>query len=115
VACPYHARHLVHEARTYFDAATPAERATAQPERHGVMTKCTFCKERVDAGRAHGLVPGIDPDATPMCAVACIAGAIVFGDLDDAASPAARLLAEGRAVPLLPECGTQPSVYYIAE
>jgi phenylacetyl-CoA:acceptor oxidoreductase 27-kDa subunit len=115
VACPYHARHLVHEARTYFDVATPAERVTARPERHGVMTKCTFCKERVDGGRAQGLVPGVDPDATPMCAVACIAGAIVFGDLDDATSPAARLLAAGRAVPLLPECGTQPSVYYIAE
>jgi phenylacetyl-CoA:acceptor oxidoreductase subunit 1 len=115
VACPYHARHLVHEANGYFAAPTPAEAARAHPDRHGVMTKCTFCKERVDAGRAHGLVPGIDPDATPMCAVACIAGAIVFGDLDDAASPAARLLAEGRAVPLLPECGTQPSVYYIAE
>jgi Fe-S-cluster-containing dehydrogenase component len=71
--------------------------------------------ERVDGGRAQGLTPGVDADATPMCAVACIAGAIVFGDLDDDKSPAARLLAQGRAAPLLPECGTRPSVYYIAE
>ena len=56
--------------------------------------------------------PGVDPDATPMCAVACIAGAIVFGDLDDSMSPVARLLAQGDALPLLPECGTAPSVYY---
>ena len=47
-----------------------------------------------------------------MCAVACIAGAIVFGDLDDSASSVAELVAEGDAVPLMPECGTAPSVYY---
>jgi phenylacetyl-CoA:acceptor oxidoreductase subunit 1 len=76
------------------------------------MTKCTFCKERIDQGRARGLRPGVDPEATPICAVACIAGAIVFGDLDDPASPAASLVAQGDAAPLLPECGTAPSVYY---
>ena len=115
MACPYHARHPIHEAEGYFDSLTPAERATARPERHGVMTKCTFCKERVDAGLAKGLTPGRDPDATPMCAVACIADAIVFGDLDDPTSRAAQLVARGDASPLMPECGTQPSVYYLVE
>ncbi|MBI4637723.1 MAG: 4Fe-4S dicluster domain-containing protein, partial [Candidatus Rokubacteria bacterium] len=115
VACPYHARHLLHAADGYFDGPTPPEQATARPERHGVMTKCTFCKERVDAGLERGLTPGIDPEATPMCAVACIANAIVFGDLDDATSRVARLIVEGRALPLMPECGTRPSVYYLAE
>jgi phenylacetyl-CoA:acceptor oxidoreductase subunit 1 len=115
VACPYHARHLVHEARGYFDVPTPSEQANGHAGRHGVMTKCTFCKERVDAGRAQGLVPGVDPDATPMCALACIAGAIVFGDLDDPASRVAQLVAEGKAVPLMPEIGTQPSVFYLAD
>ena len=115
VACPYHARHLVHDAEGYFAGATPAEQASARPGRHGVMTKCTFCRERIDAGREAGLVPGVDPEATPMCAVACISNAIVFGDLDDPESPASRLLAQGRAVPLSPGCGTQPSVYYVAE
>jgi phenylacetyl-CoA:acceptor oxidoreductase subunit 1 len=113
VACPYHARHLVHEAESYFPAPTPPERATAQPARRGVMTKCTFCKERVDRGRMAGLVPGVDPEATPMCAVSCIAAAIVFGDLDDPTSRVRRLIAETDAAPLAPECGTQPSVYYV--
>jgi phenylacetyl-CoA:acceptor oxidoreductase subunit 1 len=112
MACPYRARHLVREADSYFAAPTPPERASAHPERRGVMTKCTFCKERIDQGRARGLRPGVDPEATPICAVACIAGAIVFGDLDDPASPAASLVAQGDAAPLLPECGTAPSVYY---
>jgi phenylacetyl-CoA:acceptor oxidoreductase subunit 1 len=113
MACPYRARHLVHESGAYFAAGpTPPEQVSGRPERRGVMTKCTFCKERVDEGLARGLRPGTDPDATPMCAVACIAGAIVFGDLDDSASPVAHLVAGGDAVPLLPECGTAPSVYY---
>jgi phenylacetyl-CoA:acceptor oxidoreductase subunit 1 len=114
VACPYRARHLVHAATGYFDAPTPPEQATARAGRVGVMTKCTFCKERVDEGRARGLVPGVDPDATPMCAVACPTRAIVFGDLEDPTSPAARLVGEGGAAPLMPECGTAPSVYYRA-
>jgi phenylacetyl-CoA:acceptor oxidoreductase subunit 1 len=112
MACPYRARHLVHEVDPYFAVPTPPERLGARPERRGVMTKCTFCKERVDDGLARGLRPGVDADATPVCAVACITGAIVFGDLDDPASAAARLVARGDAVPLLPECGTAPSVYY---
>jgi phenylacetyl-CoA:acceptor oxidoreductase subunit 1 len=117
MACPYRARHLVHQADTYFATGpTPPELVSARPERHGVMTKCTFCKERVDEGLAQGFRPGIDPDATPMCAVACIAGAIVFGDLDDPANQVAQLVAQlvaaGHATPLLPECGTAPSVYY---
>jgi phenylacetyl-CoA:acceptor oxidoreductase subunit 1 len=115
MACPYHARHLVHAADGYFGVPTPSESASARPDRHGVMTKCTFCKERVDGGRDAGLVPGVDAAATPMCAVACIAGAIVFGDLDDPTSRVAQLVAEGAAVPLMPELGTRPSVYYVAE
>jgi phenylacetyl-CoA:acceptor oxidoreductase 27-kDa subunit len=113
MACPYHARHFIHRATGYFGDLTPSESLTARPGREGVMTKCTFCKERVDDGLERGLVPGVDPDATPMCAVACIAGAIVFGDISDPASRVSRLIAETGAVPLTPECGTRPSVYYI--
>lgn len=114
VACPYHGRHLVHDVHGAFAQATPSEAATAHPERAGVMTKCTFCVERVDR-RREGLIPGVDPEATPMCAVSCIAGAIVFGDLDDPGSRVRTLMATYAAVPLMPECGTEPSVFYIVE
>lgn len=115
VACPYRARHMVHEHEWYFQTPTPSERKSRDPERHGVMTKCTFCKERVDEGRARGLTPGVDADATPMCSVACIANAIVFGDLDDPHSRVSRMVAESSCQLLLPECGTQPSVHYLME
>ncbi len=115
MACPYQARHLVDDASGYFERATPAERQSAEPHRHGVMTKCTFCKERVDGGLARGLTPGVDAEATPMCAVACIANAITFGDLDDPDSAVSGMIADRRAVSLMPELGTRPSVYYITE
>jgi phenylacetyl-CoA:acceptor oxidoreductase subunit 1 len=115
VACPYHARHLVHDAGSYFAEPTAPERATARPGRHGVMTKCTFCKERVDDGLARGLVPGVDANATPMCALACIAGAIVFGDLEDPESEVSRRVRDGQARPLMPECDTAPSVFYVVD
>jgi phenylacetyl-CoA:acceptor oxidoreductase subunit 1 len=115
MACPYHARHLVHAADGYFESPTLSEAATARPGRHGVMTKCTFCKERVDDGRSRGLTPGVDPEATPMCSVACIADAIVFGDFDDPSSRVSTLIADGKAQLLMPECGTQPSVYYLTD
>jgi phenylacetyl-CoA:acceptor oxidoreductase subunit 1 len=115
MACPYQARHLVHGTTSYFDTETPSETAQARRERHDVMTKCTFCKERVDDGLGRGLRPGVDADATPMCAVACIAGAIVFGDLDDTTSRVSHLAADPRAQVLLPECGTEPRVYYVAD
>jgi hypothetical protein len=50
-----------------------------------------------------------------MCAVSCIAGAIVFGDLDDPASRVRTLMAVTNAAPLAPECGTEPSVYYVTD
>ncbi len=115
MACPYRARHLIDRANGYFDTETASEHATARPERRGVMTKCTFCMDRVDAGRARGLVPGVDPDATPICAVACIANAITFGDLDDQSSAVSRAVADGGAAPLMAECGTRPSVYYLVD
>jgi Fe-S-cluster-containing dehydrogenase component len=50
-----------------------------------------------------------------MCALACIAGAIVFGDLEDAKSQVSQLAADSRAQVLMPECGTEPRVYYLAD
>ena len=116
LACPYRARHLVRDPRWYFPGTrTPQEAALDRPGRHGVMTKCTFCVDRVDGGLDRGLTPGSALTATPICATACIASAIHFGDLDDAESGVARLLKDRHAVTLLPECGTEPSVYYLTD
>jgi phenylacetyl-CoA:acceptor oxidoreductase subunit 1 len=117
MACPYRARHFMDDVAWAFPESgpTPDEAARDRHDRRGVMTKCTFCMERVDGGRARGLTPGVDAAATPMCGVACIAGAIIFGDLDDPASAISRLIKERTAVTLMAETGTDPSVYYLTD
>jgi tetrathionate reductase subunit B len=64
---------------------------------------CDFCAERVDRGLA------------PRCAEECPSGgggAIFFGDLDDHKSKAAKLIASGRARPLLLEGVKGTRVFY---
>jgi phenylacetyl-CoA:acceptor oxidoreductase 27-kDa subunit len=91
VACPYEARYKA----------------------NGVATKCTFCVERIDAGTAKGLTPGVDPEATPACVNSCIAGALHFGDVEDPASNVSQLLAEHQHFRLNEAVGTGPRFYYL--
>ncbi len=97
-ACPYGARS--------FNWENPPLRAHrgAYPRRSaGVVEKCTLCVERLDEGLA------------PLCVDACQrygSKALVFGNLDDPASAASRILASRRALRRRPELGTLPNVYY---
>ena len=72
-----------------------------------------FCAERIDAGLAKGLKPGVDREATPACVNTCMTKSRHFGDLDEPNSEVANLIRIHNAKPLLPEAGTKPSVYYI--
>ena len=115
MACPYDARSLVgSEAGFAFgEQPTEAEAARAEGKSIGVATKCTFCAGRIDAGTARGLVPGQDPEATPLCVNNCISGALSFGDIDDAFGPVASLLAENKSFRMHESEGTDPGFYYI--
>jgi phenylacetyl-CoA:acceptor oxidoreductase 27-kDa subunit len=116
VACPYQARVKVEKPRyAYGDQAMEIELARDDPRRVGVVSKCTFCADRVDEGLARGLAPGTDPEATPACVNSCIARALAFGDLEDAASPVSRLLAENLSFRMHEELGTEPGFYYLWE
>jgi len=115
VACPYQARTIVHDQRFYYGEQTRQERAVAHPERFGVAQKCTFCQEKVDDGKAHGLVPGVDAEATPACASACIASAIHFGDFADPDSNVARLARENASFQMHAGLGTDPQIRYLYE
>jgi phenylacetyl-CoA:acceptor oxidoreductase subunit 1 len=112
LACPYRARTVIHDEAWYFAGGpTAPEAATARAERVGVCTKCNFCLHRWDGD--DGLRPGVDGEATPMCALSCIANAIHFGDLDDPESNVSRLIRENTTTRLMEELGLDPSVYYI--
>ena len=72
-----------------------------------------FCVERIDAGTAKGLTPGVHPEATPACVNSCIAKALTFGDIDDPQSSVARAVAGNAHFRMHEELGTGPRVYYL--
>ncbi|MFO1361774.1 MAG: 4Fe-4S dicluster domain-containing protein [Burkholderiales bacterium] len=114
VACPYQARHINHRKRFAYGAApTATEAARFDPQRMSVANKCTFCVDRIDAGLARGLKPGVDPEATPACVNSCITKTYAFGDLDDPHSNVSELLAENHWFRMHEELGTNPNLYYI--
>jgi phenylacetyl-CoA:acceptor oxidoreductase subunit 1 len=114
VACPYGARSFNWKA---FDGPNPAVPEWGEPEvarrPRGVPEKCAFCYQRIDRGLALGLVPGVDPDATPACVGVCPVGARTFGDLSDPNSPVNVLLHENPHFRLREDLGTGPRVYYL--
>ncbi len=119
IACPYQNRTFVSKAKNpkYFPnhAETGFEKKGKKlyPHQVGTTEKCNFCAERIDAGRAKGLTPGVDRDCTPACVNTCQARALTFGDLDDPNSEVSKLIRDRQGFQLHAEYGTDPSVYYI--
>jgi phenylacetyl-CoA:acceptor oxidoreductase subunit 1 len=114
VACPYLARSKV-DKPVYAHGSEPTilERLQFDEKRLGVSQKCTFCADRIDAGLARGLTPGVDADATPACVNSCIAEALHFGDIEDPESNVSRMLAEKNQFRMHEELGTNPGFYYL--
>jgi molybdopterin-containing oxidoreductase family iron-sulfur binding subunit len=83
----------------------------------GVMEKCTFCVQRIEAarveagGRTQHLADGAVKTA---CQQSCPSGAIVFGDLNDPTSEVARLTAQQRSYRVLEELNIRPSISYLS-
>lgn len=69
-------------------------------EKHTVE-KCTFCYQRLSQG------------LQPACVENCVGRVRYFGDLDDPNSDVSRLISSREYRQLLPEKGTNPSVYYL--
>ena len=82
----------------------------------GVMEKCTFCVQRIKAGKINASAenrPLKDGEIKPACVQSCTANALVFGDLDDPESEVSRLSRSPRGSKLLEEYGTKPKVTYL--
>jgi molybdopterin-containing oxidoreductase family iron-sulfur binding subunit len=115
-ACPYHARYF-----NWWDPEWPGSLVeTLNPavstRTRGVVEKCSFCSHRLQAARARQAAEGGDPatvpEYTPACVEACPARALVFGNLADPESEAARLAESPGSFRLLEGLGTGAKVYY---
>ena len=115
MACPYDARSIQHIAKYAYGVPMKSEEARFEPERLGVATKCTFCKDRIDLAAKTGQTPGVDPEVTPACVNSCISDAMHFGDIKDPNSNVSKLLAKTEHFRMHEELGTDPSVYYILD
>ncbi|MBX7220520.1 MAG: TAT-variant-translocated molybdopterin oxidoreductase [Blastocatellia bacterium] len=117
--CPYKVRRFNFLAYQDFD--TPVIQLGRNPNvtvrSRGVMEKCTFCVQRVNAARIEAEKenrPIADGEIKTACQQVCPAEAIVFGDLNDKTSRVAKLKAEPTGYGLLGELNTRPRVNYLA-
>ncbi|MFN4908563.1 MAG: Fe-S-cluster-containing hydrogenase [Bacteroidota bacterium] len=118
--CPYKVRRF--NFLNYKDERQPLD-LVFNPEvsgrMRGIMEKCTFCVQRLHEAKWHARDEGRarvkDGEAITACQEACPAGAIIFGDANDAASRVSVARKSERSFHVLAEINTRPSVTYLAK
>ena len=81
----------------------------------GVMEKCSFCVQRLQAAKLEAKKAGrmvTDREVQPACANACPSGAIVFGDLNDPISAISQVYNTERSFHVIEQVKTLPHVAY---
>jgi molybdopterin-containing oxidoreductase family iron-sulfur binding subunit len=82
----------------------------------GVMEKCTFCVQRIEAvriGARNDKRPIADGEILPACAQTCPTQAITFGNLNDPKSSVSKLREEKRSYATLAELNIRPRAHYL--
>jgi len=118
--CPYKVRRF-----NWFDhpVAAPVERLALNPNvvarSRGVMEKCTFCVQRIQATRIAARRDGHEDwrglGGKTACQESCPAKAITFGDATDPHGAVAVAKKSPRAFQVLAELGVRPAVTYLAK
>ncbi len=114
--CPYKMRRF-----NWFDhdMGDPLERMVLNPDvvvrERGVMEKCSFCVQRIQAARIEARREGRAAyEVQTACQQSCPARAISFGDGSDPEGVVAAHKHDPRAFRVLAETGVDPSVTYLA-
>jgi molybdopterin-containing oxidoreductase family iron-sulfur binding subunit len=101
VACPYNGVRQFNWEEPVYATGFPVGSADAPVHQQSTVEKCTFCAHRLAKGEI------------PFCIDVCPGRARHFGDLNDPASEVSQLLLKRAHFQLLPEKGTNPSVYFL--
>jgi MoCo/4Fe-4S cofactor protein with predicted Tat translocation signal len=117
--CPYKVRRF--NFLRFQDWETPVFKLMRNPEvtvrSRGVMEKCTYCIQRINAGRIEAEKqnrPVRDGEVVTACEAACPAETIVFGNANDPNSRVSKLKAQQRNYAILGELNTRPRTTYLA-
>jgi len=128
--CPYKVRRF--NFMLYSDFETPSLKPLRNPDvtvrSRGVMEKCTYCIQRINAARIRAEVEEVhlqqsDPNAKRViqdgevltaCQQACPTEALVFGNINDPNSRVTKIKAQPRNYGLLTDLNTRPRTTYVA-
>ena len=117
--CPYKVRRF--NFFQYADYTTPSLKLQHNPDvtvrSRGVMEKCTYCVQRINAGRIQAEREGRsvrDSEVVTACQAVCPTEAIIFGNINDPNSRVARMKATRLNYGLLTELNTRPRTTYLA-
>jgi MoCo/4Fe-4S cofactor protein with predicted Tat translocation signal len=117
--CPYKVRRF--NFLLYSDYETESLKLMRNPDvtvrSRGVMEKCSYCVQRIEAAKIEADKENRavrDGDIVTACQQACPTSAIVFGNLNDAASGVAKRKAAERDYPVLADLNFRPRTTYTA-
>jgi MoCo/4Fe-4S cofactor protein with predicted Tat translocation signal len=117
--CPYKVRrfNFLQYVQTSSDTLLAQRNPEVTVRRRGVMEKCTYCIQRIEAAHIEADKQDRrirDGEVLTACQAVCPTQAIVFGDLADSTSQVAQAKASGRHYVMLPELNTRPRTGYLA-